>query len=141
MRTIYFRILAGLVLIIAIAGIAFIAYNAGVTHGAVTNSQVPAVQNNGQPVPVYGVPYWRPFGFFGFACFVPLVGLFLLFLAFSAVRAIIWGPRLGWRRMHHGRYLWGDKGPEGIPPVFAEMHRRMHEADEGKTTDRTTPQK
>ncbi len=141
MRNITFRIFAGLVLIAVIAGIAFIAYNAGVAHNAVTNNPAPAVQNNGQPAPVYGVPYWRPFGFFGFGCFGPLAVLFLIFLAFGAMRALVWGPRWGWRRFRHGYYPWGDKGPgDGIPPMFTEMHRRMHEAEEGKTTD-TTPQK
>jgi hypothetical protein len=146
MRYIYFRILAGLVLIIAIAGIAFIAYNAGVTNGAAANNQASAAQNNGQPVPFYGTPYWRPFGFFGFGCLAPLALLFLLFLAFGALRSIFWGPRHGWRRMHHGYYPWGyhpwgDKSPgEEIPPMFAEMHRRMHAAEVGKTAD-TTPQK
>ena len=140
MKYIYFRILAGLVLIVAIAGIAFIAYNAGVNHSVAANNPAPAVQNHDQIHPVYG-PYWRPFGFFGFGCFVPLVVLFLFFLAFGAMRSVIWGPRWGWRRMHPWHYPWSDKGPgEGIPPIFAEMHRRMHAADEGKTAD-TTPQK
>ncbi len=138
MKYIYFRILAGFVLILAIAGIALIAYNAGVNHSAVTNNPAPAVQNNGQPV--YGWPYWRPFGFFGFGCLVPLAFLFLFFLAFGALRRVIWGPRWGWHMRHFGRY-WDDKGPgNGIPPMFSEMHRRMHEAEEGKTAD-TPPQK
>lgn len=138
MRYIYFRILSGIVLILAIIGIALLAYNAGVSHSAAANP-VPAVQNNGQPVPVYGWPYWRPFGFFGFGCLVPLAFLFLFFLAFGALRRVIWGPRWGWHMRHYGRY-WGDKGPENIPPMFSEMHRRMHEADEGKPSD-PTPQK
>ncbi len=136
MRNIYFRILAGLVLVLAIAGIAILAYNAGVSNGAANNA-APAVQNNVQPV--YGWPYWRPFGFFGFGCLVPLAFLFLFFVAFGALRRVIWGPRWGWHMRHFGRY-WDDKGPGNIPPMFSEMHRRMHEADEGKTTD-TTPQK
>jgi hypothetical protein len=139
MKHIIFRILFGLVLIAAIAGIALVAFNAGVVHSADTNSQIPATQNGGQSYPVYGIHYWQPFRFFGFGCFGPLALLFLLFLAFGAARSMIWGPRFGWRMMHHGYAPWGDKG-EGVPPMFAEMHRRMHAAEEGKPANQA-PQK
>ena len=140
MKHITFRILFGLVLFLAIAGIALIAFNAGVNRGAVVNP-APTIQNGGQSNPVYAVPYGWPFPFFGFGCFVPLALIFLLFLAFGAARRMIWGPRLSWRRMHHGYAPWGDRGTgEEIPPMLAELHRRMHAAEAGKPTDQA-PQK
>ena len=136
-KNVVFRILAGFVLLAAIAGIAFFAFNAGMTRGAVLNLQVPAAQSvpagGGQPVPYYGYGYGMPFlhrmPFFGFGCFGVLIPLFLLFLAFGAARRMIWGPRWGWRHMHHGP--WGEKGPgspDFVPPMFAEWHKRAHEA-------------
>jgi hypothetical protein len=37
---------------------------------------------------------------------------------------MLWGPRHGWRHMHHGS--WGENG-EGVPPMFNDWHRRAHE--------------
>jgi hypothetical protein len=139
-KNVFFRILAGLVLLAAIAGIAFFAFNAGMTQGVASNLQATAPQAGGQPVPFYGygygMPFFHPFPFFGFGCFGVLIPLFLLFLAFGAARRMIWGPRWGWHHMHHGP--WGEKGPgspDFVPPMFAEWHRRAHgeaPADEKK---------
>ena len=128
-KNVVFRILAGLVLLAAIAGIAFFAFNAGMTQGAALNLQAPAAQAGGQPVPYYGygMPFPYPMPFFGFGCFGVLIPLFLLFLAFGAARRMIWGPRWGWHHMHHGP--WGEKGPgspDFVPPMFAEWHKRAH---------------
>lgn len=129
-KHIAFRIIAGLILLAAIAGIAFFAYQAGVTHGAVANIQVPATAN-GMPYYPY---FWHPF--FGFGIFGLFFGLFLLFLAFSAMRRLIFGPRWGWRHMRHGEMGQGPmgRGPwgEGVPPMFAEWHRRAHAASESE---------
>jgi len=139
MKHIIFRILFALVLIAAIAGIAFLAYNAGVTHGTATTIQTPAGQNGSQAYPVYATPYWYPFPFFGFGFFGFLAVIFLFWLAFGAARLMLFGPRFGWRRRYGS---WGNGGNwgsgEGIPPMFAEMHRRMHAADEGKYADQAT---
>jgi len=125
-KHIVFRIIAGLVLLGAIAGIAFFAYQAGVTHGAAANIQLPA---SGNGVPVY--PHFgMMFPFFGFGFFGLLFVLFLLGLAFSAMRHMIWGPLWSRRHMHGpmgehgpmGRGPWG----EGVPPMFSELHRRAH---------------
>jgi hypothetical protein len=136
MKQIVFRIVSGLVLIAAIAGIAFFAFNAGVAHGATPNIQAPALQNGVQPYPYYGMPFGHPFLFGGFGCFMPLMGLFLVFLAFGAMRRMLFGPRFGWH-MHHGHGIWGDKSAweGGVPPMMAEMHRRMHAAENEKPTD------
>ena len=134
-KNVVFRIVAGLVLLAAIAGIAFFAFNAGMARGAALDIQMPA---SGQPLPYYyGMSFGYPHPFFGFGCFAPLIGLFLVFLAFGALRRMVWGPRWGWRHMHHGRGPWGEKGPDGdfVPPMFAEMHRRMHAAENEKPAD------
>ncbi len=128
MKHIVFRIISGLVLLAAIAGIAFFAYNAGVAHGTTLNIQQDA-PSGAQVYPpfAYGMRYGHPFPFFGLGCFAPLIGLFLLFLAFGAFRRMIWGPRWGMHRMHmHGHGPWGE---HGVHPMFAEMHRRAHEAE------------
>ncbi len=130
---IWLRILAGLVLLAAIAGIAFFAFNAGVAQGVVT--KLPAAGQTGNvPYPYYGAPFfWHAFPFwgFGFGCFGPLIALFLLFLAFRALRFIFWGPGWGWRHMEHRawRHGWTE---EGVPPMFHEWHQRAHGEAEKK---------
>jgi hypothetical protein len=126
-KHIVFRILAGLVLLAAIAGIAFFAFNAGVVHGTALNIQAPAAAAQPEKAPGaypygYGMPFHHPFPFFGFGCFGLLIPLFLLFLAFAAMRHMIWGSRWGHHMhgMHHGPWQ------EGVPPMFAEWHRRAH---------------
>ena len=126
MKSITFRIIAGLVLLAAIVGIGFFAYNAGVARGAVVN--LPAAgATNAQPYPyfAYGLPFWGPFPFLGFGCFGPLLALFLVFLAFGAFRRLLWGPRWGWHHMDR-RHWMGEEGEEGLPPFFREWHRRAH---------------
>jgi hypothetical protein len=59
--------------------------------------------------------------------------IFLFFIAFGAARRLVWGPRFGWHRMHHRFGPWWDESSnEGVPPMIAEMHRRMHAAEENK---------
>lgn len=123
---IWFRVVAALVLVAAVAGIAFFAYNAGVAQGSPVTIQAPSGQTAPMPYPyAYGYPFHRPFGFgFGFlGCLVPL---FLLFLIFGAFRMMMWGPRWGWRRHMYGGGPWGMHGREGVPPVFDEWHKRAH---------------
>ena len=123
-RNIVFRIIAGLVLLAAIAGIAFFAYQTGVTHSTAASIQLPVTQS-GQPVQSY---YWHPF--FGVDIFSLLFDFFLLLLAFSAMRHLIFGPRWGWRHMAHGSIRHGPWS-EDVPPMFDEWHRRAHASHEG----------
>ncbi len=139
MRHITLRIIAGLVLIAAIAGIAVLAYNAGVAHGQALSAVAPTTQSGGQVYPFY--PFWWPFPFFGLGIFGVLAAVFLFFLAFGALRFVLWGPRWGWRRWHRGYGYWGERGTgeePPIPPMMAEMHRRMHAEDEGKSAGPST---
>jgi len=127
------RIVAALVLIAAIAGIAFFAYQAGVVHGLPITVQAPNGQTAPAPYPYYGMPFGFGmhgafFPFWGFGCFGLLIPLFLFFLAMRAFRFMIWGPRWGMgRHMHGGHGPW--HGEDGVPPMFKEMHDRAH----GKT--------
>ncbi len=136
MRNFWFRLFAFLVLIAAVGGVALLAYNAGVTHGQAITAGAPAAQSGSQG---YLVPYFFPFPFFGFGFFGFLAVFFLLFVIFGAIRSILWGPRFGWRRMYGRHGWWGQGTPdEGVPPMMAELHRRMHAADEAKPSDQPT---
>ncbi len=140
MRHIIFRIVAALVLIAALAGIAVLAYNAGAAHQAVLGTAT-GTQNSGSAYPFYGPAYWWPFPFFGFGLFGVVAIFFLFWIAFGALRFIFWGPRWGMHRWHRGYGHWGQRGNGeefSIPPMMAEMHRRMHEADESKAADPST---
>lgn len=118
------RILSALVLVAAIAGIAFFAFQAGVARGSPVTIEAPSGQAVPMPYPYYGwgMPHHGPFGFvFGFFGF--LILLFLFFAALKAFRVMLWGPRWGWGR-HHGP--WGRHWENGVPPMFEEWHKRAH---------------
>jgi len=123
------RIISALVLIAAVAGIAFFAYQAGVVQGSPVTLQAPSGQTvpAPYPYPYYGMPFYHPWGF-GFGCFGILIPLFLFFLAIKAFRFAFWGPRWGWGR-HHGGYGRGWNGD--VPPMFDEWHKRAHDAPVG----------
>lgn len=122
-----FRIVSALVLIAAIAGIAFFAFRAGIAQGSPITIEAPSGESAPIAPPIYGyrygfgMPYHHPFGF-GFGCFGPLLALFLLFVALKSFRFLFWGPRWGWGR-HHGHHGWGE---HGVPPMFEEWHKRAH---------------
>ncbi len=125
---IFWRVIAVLVILVALAGIGFYAYNAGIANGLAQK----VTAQGGQPVvPAAPYPYyWHPFFGFGFlGCLIPL---FLLFLIFGAVRALFWHGPMGWRRhywRHGGPWGWRE-GREGedkdVPPFFEEWHKRAH---------------
>ena len=123
------RILSALVLIAAIAGIAFFAFQAGVTKGSPITIEAPEGQTApAVPYPYYGPGYGmrfhHPFGF-GLGCFGILIPLFLFFLALKAFRMLFWGPRRWGYMGHHGpwRHDWGERG---VPPMFDEWHKKAH---------------
>ena len=127
------RIVAGLVLLAAIAGIAYFAFQAGVAQGSPVTIEAPAGETVPAPYPYYGYGYGfhRPWGF-GFGFFGFLLLLFLFFLALRAFRFIFWGPRWGWGG-HHQHGSWGRHWGNGVPPMFEEWHKRAHgEAGEKK---------
>jgi hypothetical protein len=91
------RIVAALVLIAAIAGIAYFAFQAGVTRGSPITIEAPSGESVPAPYPYYGygygMPFHRPFGF-GFGFFGFLILLFLFFAALRAFRFLFWGPSI-----------------------------------------------
>ena len=121
------RIISALVLIAAIAGIAFFAFQAGIAQGSPITLEAPAGDGNAAPAPYpyygygYGRPVHHPWGF-GFGCFGPLLALFLIFIALHSFRFLFWGPRWGWRHPHG----WGRHWENGVPPMFEEWHKRAH---------------
>ena len=132
------RLVSALVLIAAIAGIAFFAFQAGVAQGSPITLQAPSGESVPPPYAYHGYGFGprfhHPFGF-GFGCFGILITLFLFFFALKAFRFAVWGPRWGWGghgpwRHGHG---WGERG---VPPMFEEWHKRAHDApNETKDTD------
>lgn len=135
------RTIAGLILLVALAGIAYFAYQAGAAEGAALSAASPA---EGGALPEGSYPpawhYGRDGWFFGPLFFLRcLVGLFLFFLALSAFRVLVWGPRR-WGMHHYGPWghhgpwapseKWGDWKPgEGPQSMFDEWHRRAHETE------------
>jgi hypothetical protein len=121
---IFWRIIVVLVLVAAILGIGFYAYNVGVNQGLA--QQVTAQAGGTVPVPY--PYYWPHYGFgFGFGFLGCLIPLFLLFLVFGSVRALFWRGPWGWHRhMPHGPWGWRREGNKDVPPFFEEWHRRAH---------------
>ena len=118
--------------IVAMVGIGFAAFNAGVDEGI--SRDLAQSENGAQVVRVvghgYGYGYGRGFGFpFGLILF-PLfvIGIVLL------VRGAFWRGRWGGPRWG-GPGGWGPGGPAGYGPPgpwggpagFDEYHRRLHE--------------
>ena len=132
------RIALGVVLVVALIGataaLAWMAYNAGVTQGAVQGADAPLAV---APYAMYRPHYMAPFGYGFIGCLVPLV---ILFLIFSVFRLVVWGA-MG-RHMHPGG-SWGPRGP-GMPggmhdgmrehwrQRMEELHREMHAAGSGE---------
>ena len=118
------RVISALILVAAIAGIAYFAFQAGVAQGSPINIEAPSGDTAPMPYPYYGwgMPYHRPFGF-GFGLLGFLLLLFLFFAALRAFRFLLWGQRWGWG-YHHGP--WGRGWENGVPPMFEEWHKRAH---------------
>jgi hypothetical protein len=132
MRT-RFGLLGGVLILALGAGIAGLAYQAGVSHGAATAASA------GSVVVVGGGPW-------GFGILGVLFGLFFLFFLARLVIGVTFGAfargRGPWTHGgHHGPGSWAD-GPSGGPwmggprarwgdreTFVAEMHRRLHERD------------
>ncbi|MEO5886965.1 MAG: hypothetical protein ABIQ77_04805 [Anaerolineales bacterium] len=119
------RIVSVLVLIAAVAGIAFFAFQAGVMRGSPVTIEAPSGDANAVPAPYpyygYGMPFHRPHFGFGFGFFGFLIPLFLFLLALRAFRFLFWGSRWGHHKGHWGRHWEG-----GAPPMFEEWHKRAH---------------
>lgn len=134
-RRVVLGILVVLLLIVGALAVGGFGYRLGIMQNLAANPSLAAPQGNGTVVPYYyGAPYFfHPFGFgFGFlGCLFPLLGFLLIFLL---IRGLFW--RGGWGRRGWGMHGWGpgngpggqDFGPggQGVPPMFAEWHKRAH---------------
>ncbi len=122
--------------IVAMVGIGFAAFNAGVDEGV--SRELAQSGDNGQVVRVvghgYGFGYGRGFGFpFGLVLF-PLLIIGIVLLVRGAFARGRWGGPRWW-----GPGGWGPGGPGGPggygppgpwgggPAAFDEYHRRLHE--------------
>jgi len=104
--------------LLAAGAIGVMAYNLGLARGLAEHLSAAAPG----PYP-YPYPYpWHPWGF-GPGVLSPV--LFLVF-GIVALRVLLWGA-VGRRwRAHHACDRGGRRG---VPPMFEEWHRRMHERD------------
>ena len=102
-----------LVLVLA-AGVAGIAYNAGVSRGIVESGKITPPPPGTAPYPYYGPFHYGFHPFFGFGFLFPLL---FFFLFFGVLRGLFWRPWGG----YYGHY------GKGVPPMFEEWHRRAHE--------------
>jgi len=120
-----FRLILALVLIGAVAGLAWYVYNLGIAQGVVESANFEVPEGGERIYPYYGGPFFfRPFGFGFLACLV--IPLFFFFL-FGLGRLFFWGGR-------PHRFGWYPGNREGsVPPGFEEWHRRMHEPDKTDT--------
>ena len=90
-NNIFGRIVAGLVLLAVVAGVAFFAFNAGVAQGVATKLPQSATHPGNMPYAYHGAPFfWHPFGLFG-GIFGFLIGLFLLFFVFRLISFVVFG--------------------------------------------------
>lgn len=131
-----FKVFAGVMLVLfllaaVVFGVGLPAYQFGVAQGLADSGKI-VVPAGGVPAPyVYGPG--MHFGRFGWGfqplgCLVPVIGLFIFF---GVMRMLFWrGPRM-WH-MRHGH--WGG---EGVPPVFAEWHRRAHDEKSAEPQPKT----
>ncbi len=121
---IFWRVLAAVVLIVAVIGIGVYGYNLGILQGLAQNVQVQPVAPGQMPYLPFGHPY-PGFGFGFLGCLIPL---FLLFLVFGSMRALFWLGPMGWRRMHPAHWNWREENGKGVPPFFDEWHQHAHAA-------------
>lgn len=72
----FFKFLSVLLILAAIAGIAYLAFNAGVAQGVATQVAAGPGQPGTTTHPVYGWPFWFPgFPFYGFGLLGALFGI------------------------------------------------------------------
>ncbi|MBI5301413.1 MAG: hypothetical protein HY868_04680 [Chloroflexi bacterium] len=110
-------ILIALLLVAGVVAVGGYAYSMGVAQGMTTPGKLDVPSTGVAPLPYWYRPWGWHYGGFGLlSCFFPLL---FFFLFFGLMRAFFWRGHWG---MHHGRKWEG-----GVPPMFEEWHRKMHE--------------
>lgn len=115
-------IVAAILVVLAVVGIAIGAYNAGVDEG------IRRAADSEQVVQVVG-GYGHGFGFFPFGFFLfPLFIIGTIFLVSRAFR----GPRGPWGHDHGPGYgPWSEEGRARFEERAGDWHRRQHEQATG----------
>jgi hypothetical protein len=128
--------LGGILVLLIGAGVAGLAYQAGLSQAATTTV---AAGTAAAPVVMY--PGWG-FGFAGFHLFGILFGLLFLFVMARIVFGLLfwrgprhWGERGEWGARHMGPM--GATGPMGRRgDRFMEFHRWLHEQEQAQAQGR-----
>ncbi|MBI5652572.1 MAG: hypothetical protein HZC40_19320 [Chloroflexi bacterium] len=110
-----------IVLIAGAAGVGAYAFRMGVAQGLAESGKLTAPPTGVAPYPYFAPFHYRAVGH-GFGLLSCLAPLLFVFLVFGLMRAMIWRGHWGWK--HHGPHAHGEKG---VPPMFEEWHRKMHE--------------
>jgi len=125
-RSIGFSIFVGLLLLALLAGVGYVAYQAGFAQGVASSSTGALAPAYVQPALVATTPFLYPplpwaYGFGWLGCLVP----FLLVLVFLGLMRLTFGfgGHRGWRRGGYG------PGMRGMPPFVEDWHRRAHGLD------------
>lgn len=105
-----------LLFVVLTVGFGAFAYTVGMHHGLAQGGAFAAGVEPGSRIVMWGPGPWH--GGFGFV--FPLV---FFFLVFGLMRRAMWGGP--WSRL--GACSFGT----GVPPAFAEWHRRAHEQSHG----------
>ncbi|MGA9160282.1 MAG: hypothetical protein WB297_05385 [Actinomycetota bacterium] len=115
-------IVATILVVLAVVGIAIGAYNAGVDHG------IRQAADSDQVIQVVG-GYGHGYGFFPFGFFLfPLFIIGGIFLVSRALR----GPRGPWGHDHGPGYgPWSEEGRARFEERAGDWHRRQHEQATG----------
>jgi hypothetical protein len=130
-RRVVLGVLVVLLLIVGAVAVGGYGYSMGVARGLADSGKLVAPPIGGVAPYAYGAPYFYPgaFGFgFGFGflrCLFPLLGFLLIF---ALIRGLFWRGHGGWHRGWGGRGYGpgGQDSGQGVPPMFAEWHKRAH---------------
>lgn len=118
------RVLAAIVLVVALGSIGIGIYNAGVSEGVAEAARAAQAAGEADAVvfPPYVGGYGHGYGVGGFGFFGLLFGILFLLLVFGLARAAF-----GWGR--GARYRGPGAGWGGRDERIAEMHRELHRRD------------
>jgi hypothetical protein len=117
-------VLLVIVLVAVAAGVGAYAFRMGVAQGLAESGKLPAPATGVAPMPYYAPFHYRAHGH-GFGLLSCIVPLLFVFLVFGVIRAMFCRGHWGWRHHMHGE--------KGVPPMFEEWHRKMHETQNKPT--------
>ncbi|MBI9049913.1 MAG: hypothetical protein JEZ00_10860 [Anaerolineaceae bacterium] len=127
---IWFRVLISVILLAALIGAGLWVYNMGVVQGAAVDfdGELPAVFS-GRYMPHGGMISEYGHGGMFFSPFRFLGGIIFLFFILAGFRLLFFGFRGHGHFRHHRYGKWQECGPDGVPPMVEDWHRKMHEKE------------